>query len=55
MQIQTVPIESLADLSKAIAQREPCNLELKTSLLSPYSITLPPGFSLKGKDKESCS
>jgi hypothetical protein len=54
MQIQTVPIESLADLSKAIAQREPCNLELKTSLLSPYSITLPPGFSLKGKYKESC-
>jgi hypothetical protein len=54
MQIQTVPIESLTDLSKAIALRGPRNLELQTSLLSPYSITLPPGFSLKGKHKESC-
>ncbi|HEX6795730.1 MAG TPA: hypothetical protein VF304_17940, partial [Casimicrobiaceae bacterium] len=47
-------IDSFTELMTALAQREPCNLQLRTSLLSPYSITLPPGFSLSGKDKESC-
>ena len=54
MSLPTIAIESLTDLSKALAQREPCNLQLQTSVLSPYSIALPPGFSLTGKDKDSC-
>jgi hypothetical protein len=54
MRIPTNPIDSFVDLMKALAQREPCNLELRTSILSPYSLTLPPGFSLTGKDKNSC-
>lgn len=54
MSIRTTPIESLVDLSKALAHPEPCNLQLQTSVLSPYSITLPPGFLLTGRDKDSC-
>lgn len=54
MTVPTHPVHSLADLSRALAQPEPCNLLLQTSVLSPYSITLPPGFSLTGKDKNSC-
>jgi hypothetical protein len=54
MSIETTPIESLAELSKALASREPRNLQLQTSILSPYSIALPPGFLLTGKDKDSC-
>jgi len=54
MSIGTTPIESLQDLSKALAQPKPCNLQLRTSVLSPYSITLPPGFVLSGRDKDSC-
>lgn len=54
MSIQTTPIESLADLSKALAKPGPCNLQLQTSVLSPYSITLPPGFRLTGRDRDSC-
>lgn len=54
MSIRTIAIHSLADLSKALAQPEPCNLELQNSVLSPYSIALPRGFSLTGKDKNSC-
>lgn len=54
MSIRTIPIESLADLSKALAQPQPCNLQLQTSVLSPYSMTLPPRFWLSGKDKDSC-
>lgn len=54
MSIETTPIESLADLSKALASREPRNLQLQTSILSPYSIALPPGFLLTGRDKDSC-
>jgi hypothetical protein len=52
--IRTVRIESLADLSRALAQSQPCELQLQTSVLSPYAITLPPGFSLTGKDKDGC-
>jgi hypothetical protein len=33
---------------------EPRNLDLQTSVACPYSITLPPGFSLTGKDKDRC-
>jgi hypothetical protein len=54
MSIKTTPIASLTDLSKALAQPEPCNLQLQTSVLSPYSIALPPDFLLTGKDKDSC-
>jgi hypothetical protein len=54
MSIRTSPIESLVDLAKALAQPEPCNLQLQTSVLSPYSIVLPPGFLLTGRDKDSC-
>jgi hypothetical protein len=54
MSVLTTPIDSFADLMKALAQLEPCNLQLATSILSPYSITLPPGFSLTGRDKDSC-
>jgi hypothetical protein len=32
----------------ALAAPEPRNLHLRTSILSPYSITLPPGFALTG-------
>lgn len=38
----------------ALSQREPCTMELQTSVICPYSITLPPGFVLTGKDKNSC-
>ncbi|TFW07407.1 hypothetical protein E4K72_08925, partial [Oxalobacteraceae bacterium OM1] len=54
MSIPTKPIGSFAGLMQALSQGEPCNLELQTSVLSPYSISLPPGFSLTGKDKDSC-
>ncbi|WBY03256.1 hypothetical protein PE066_06905 [Ramlibacter tataouinensis] len=54
MSIRTLPIESLMDLSQALAQQEPCNLQLQTSVLSPYALTLPRGFALSGKDRRSC-
>ena len=54
MSIPTRPIDSLADLMNVLAQPEPCNLQLQASIVSPYSITLPPGFSVTGKDEDSC-
>ncbi|MFP5405429.1 MAG: hypothetical protein ACLGHY_03490 [Gammaproteobacteria bacterium] len=54
MSTHTTIVKSLADLSKALSRPEPCNLQLQTSILSPYSITLPPGFVLSGKSKDSC-
>lgn len=54
MSVHTTPIDSLAELMKALAQREPGNLQLQTSILSPHSIALPAGFSLTGKDKDTC-
>ncbi|MES2006062.1 MAG: hypothetical protein V4450_16205 [Bacteroidota bacterium] len=47
-------ISSLIDLMKALNNAAPQNLELQTSILCPYSIVLPVGFSLTGADKESC-
>src|SRR5215510_12634826 len=38
----------------ALSQREPRALELQTSVACPSSIALPPGYSLAGKDKDSC-
>lgn len=47
------PITSLADLVAALSERGPRTLELQTSVACPFSITLPPGFALTGKDKDS--
>lgn len=49
-----VPIASLADLMAALAGPGPRTLELQTSVACPFSITLPPGFALTGKDKDGC-
>ena len=46
-------IASLADLMAALSERSPRTLELQTSVACPFSITLPPGFALTGKDKDS--
>lgn len=54
MGIPTVSVASLADLSQALSSAAPCHVELQASVLSPYSIALPRGFSLTGKDKDSC-
>lgn len=54
MNDRLVPIRSLADLTQALSSREPRTLELQTSVLSPYSIALPPGTSLTGKNIDSC-
>lgn len=47
-------INSLADLMTALNNNIPTNLELQTSILCPYSIVLPVGFSLTGKNQERC-
>lgn len=47
-------IHSLIELTTALKETKPVNLELQTSILCPWSITLPPGFSLSGADKKSC-
>ena len=54
MKSSTVPVTSLADLMAGLTRGSPCTLELRTSVSRPYSITLPPGFALTGKDKDSC-
>jgi hypothetical protein len=50
----TAKISSLIQLMQALAGNEPQTLELQTSILCPYSITLPPGYSLEGADKDKC-
>lgn len=47
-------VVSLADLMTALSAGSPRTLELQTSVTCPYSITLPRGFAIKGKDKHSC-
>ncbi len=47
-------VASLADLVSALAEREPCTLELQASVACPWSITLPKGFGLTGNDRDSC-
>lgn len=42
------------DLMTGLNNTTPANLELQTSVLCPYSITLPAGFSLSGSDKDKC-
>lgn len=49
-----VLINSLVDLMAALNNPEAMDLELQAAILCPYSITLPPGFSITGVDKESC-
>jgi hypothetical protein len=50
----STPVTSLATLMSALSEAEPRNLDLQTSVACPYSITLPPGFSLTGRDKDRC-
>lgn len=47
-------INSLTDLMAALNSHAPANLELQTSILCPYAIVLPVGFSITGVDKEKC-
>ena len=47
-------INSLLELLASLGNPQPATLELQTSILCPYSITLPSGFSLSGADKEKC-
>lgn len=50
----STPITSLVTLMSALSGAEPRNLDLQTSVACPHSVTLPPGFSLTGKDKDGC-
>ncbi|WP_189339676.1 hypothetical protein [Rhodanobacter denitrificans] len=49
-----VPIASLMDLVSALSGPGPRTLELQTSVACPFSISLPPGFVLTGRDRDSC-
>jgi hypothetical protein len=50
----TIPVASLTELMSALSGSGPCTIKLTTSVACPYSITLPPGFSLVGTDKDRC-
>lgn len=50
----THKISSLVEFMDAIKGKSPSILEIQTSLLFPYSIILPPGFSIKGVDMDRC-
>ncbi|HKW77435.1 MAG TPA: hypothetical protein VJN64_18015 [Terriglobales bacterium] len=50
----TTRVTSLADLMAVLSEKGPRTLELQTSVTCPFSITLPPGFALTGKDKDRC-
>lgn len=54
MNSTTVAITSLADLVAGLAKEGPRTLEVQASIACPFSVTLPPGVSLTGKDKEQC-
>ena len=41
-------------LMYALVTGKPQTLELQTSILCPYAITLPPGYNLTGTDKDKC-
>lgn len=49
-----IKISSLTDLMTALNSSAPANLELQTSILCPYSIVLPVGYTITGVDKEKC-
>lgn len=52
MSSPSTPVATLADLMAALSTGEPRVLELQASVTCPYSIVLPPGFSLVGQDKD---
>lgn len=54
MKASRLPVASLVDLMCALSETEPRVLELQTSVTCPHSITLRPGFSLTGADKDRC-
>lgn len=54
MRTTRTPVASLADLMAALSQAGPRTLELQTSVTCPYPISLPPGFGLAGRDKDTC-
>ena len=54
MNQHTIPITSLLELMAALSEKGPRTLELQTSVTCPFSITLPPGTALTGKDKDGC-
>ncbi|MGB6757500.1 MAG: hypothetical protein WBE82_06180 [Xanthobacteraceae bacterium] len=54
MKSPSTPVTSLATLMSALSGAKPRDLDLQTSVACPYSITLPPGFLLTGKDKNRC-
>ncbi|WP_191906979.1 hypothetical protein [Adhaeribacter soli] len=49
-----IQINSLVELMAALNNATPAALELQTSILCPYAITLPAGFSITGTDKDKC-
>ncbi len=48
----SIPVTSLTELMSALSSEGPRTIELTTSVACPHSITLPPGFSLVGADKD---
>ncbi len=49
--IPSIAVASLTELISALSRGGPSIVELTTSVACPHSITLPPGFSLIGTDK----
>lgn len=47
-------VNSLIELNEAMKSKQPVNIELQTSILSPNSIILPEGFKLTGANKNRC-
>ena len=47
-------ISSLIELMQALGAGTPQELEIQSSIVCPYSITLPKGTKLSGADKETC-
>ena len=52
--VPVVPVSSLAEFMAALSADAPRNLEIQASVACPHSITLPPGFSLVGADRDRC-
>lgn len=48
----SISVASLTELMSALSGGGSSNIELTTSVACPHSITLPPGFSLTGTDKD---
>lgn len=51
----SVPINSLAELTQALAANQPQTLELQTAIVSPHPLALPPGYAITGVYKNQCS